>query len=387
MKILLVKTTAGYVDVRKSNTYNHQELGLAKALNKAGHQCDVVYYGGNNPHQIEIPYNDNGNTFTLYYVRAWNFMRNSMYIGLDDIAKKYDIVHSGGYDTIQSWLFAKKIPNKVVIYNGTYYSNFNRKYNKKCAVINKLFVPTYIKKNITFDTKNHLSEIFLREKGITDVTSIGVGIDLSIIENKAKEDNEFIDRIKALRKNGKKILLYIGRIEPRRNILFLLDIIKEVSKTKDISLVIIGKTTSQEYGNIVFGKMKEMKEHVEYCPLLDQKYLRAIYRLSDIFLLPTIYEIFGMVLLEAMYYKLPVITTLNGGSDLMIKSGENGYILKNNDVKLWSSTILNVLNNPEISQQIGEKSHNTIVNNFTWDALAVKFIALFERKLSANAKK
>lgn len=61
---------------------------------------------------------------------------------------------------------------------------------------------------------------------------------------------------------------------------------------------------------------------------MEQKYLSGVYNLADFFLLPTEYEIFGMVLLEAMYYKTVVLTTDNGGSSTLIDNGRNGYILK-----------------------------------------------------------
>ena len=61
---------------------------------------------------------------------------------------------------------------------------------------------------------------------------------------------------------------------------------------------------------------------------MEQKYLSDVYNLADFFLLPTKYEIFGMVLLEAMYYKTVVLTTDNGGSSTLIDNGRNGYILQ-----------------------------------------------------------
>jgi len=41
-----------------------------------------------------------------------------------------------------------------------------------------------------------------------------------------------------------------------------------------------------------------------------------------------IYDIFGMVFLEAMYFSMPVLATVNGRSDMLIKDGENGYVLE-----------------------------------------------------------
>ena len=148
----------------------------------------------------------------------------------------------------------------------------------------------------------------------------------------------------------------------------------------------IGKRGPEEYKKEIFNYIDSigLSNVTEYRPFLNQKYLKAIYRNCDVFLLPTIYEIFGMVLLEAMYYRVPVISTLNGGSDMMIKDNVNGFILENNNLQAWANKIKYVFSHPDEAKMIGENAHNTIADNFTWDALAIKFIKIFEKKLSLN---
>ena len=126
---------------------------------------------------------------------------------------------------------------------------------------------------------------------------------------------------------------------------------------------------------------KGLSDIIEYRAFLNQKYLGYVYKQCDVFLLPTIYEIFGMVLLEAMYYSVPVVSTLNGGSDLIIRDKENGYIEENNDLQKWVERIRYIFNHPDEARLIGYKAHKTISEKFTWDALALKFIKVFENKL------
>ena len=66
MKILLVRTPAGILNVEGPKSYNLQEIGLARALNRKGHKCDIVYYGGNKPHSVSIDYDKAGNTFNVF---------------------------------------------------------------------------------------------------------------------------------------------------------------------------------------------------------------------------------------------------------------------------------------------------------------------------------
>lgn len=386
MKILLVRTPAGVLNVEGPKSYNLQEIGLARALNRKGHKCDIVYYGGNKPHTVSIDYDKAGNTFNVFYLKAWNILHDSYYFGIDEIAEQYDIIHSDCYDTIQSWIFAKKYHKKLIIYNGTYYSDFNKNYNKKCAVVDRLFVPRYKKYNVTFDTKSKLSEQFLKQKGLQDVTTVGVGIDLTTIEYSSDSNHQFVNRITALKKDGCRLILYVGRIEPRRNIKFLMDVIKETYKRdRNIRLVIIGNG-EDEYCNAMFKYAQDngLNECIAYQRFLDQKHLKYIYEICDVFVLPTIYEIFGMVLLEAMYYELPVVTTLNGGSCMLIEDGISGYIEDSFNVKKWSDKIIHILTHNNEAVNVGNMAKKVVSEHFTWDALADKFIALFERKLSKN---
>ena len=123
-----------------------------------------------------------------------------------------------------------------------------------------------------------------------------------------------------------------------------------------------------------------LENDVIYREKLEQKYMPAIYQASDAFLLPTRYEIFGMVLLEAMYYGLPVFTTYNGGSSTLINN-ENGIIIENTDCNEWSKKIVKVLSDKKECDAIGEKAHRTVEKNYTWDALANKFLSVYEKRL------
>jgi len=382
MKILLLKTSSGYVDVTKS-TYNLQEIGLARAFNKKGHKCDVVYWGGKEEKVVEIKY-DTDKYFKVYYLKALDFLKNGIYgKSLIELAKNYDIVHSGGYDQIQSWILASKIPEKLVIYHGTYYSDFNVNYNRKCKVFDKFFLPRYKKNKIYFDTKSNLSAEFLKERGIENVTSVGVGIDLEQLQAKKMIESELSQKIQSEKEKGTKYLTYIGRIEPRRNITFLIELFKKISnENKDVKLLLIGKG-EEEYKKICFDLIKEysLEDKIVYKEYIKQELLPRLYNLSDVFLLPTRYEIFGMVLLEAMYFEVPVITTYNGGSNMLIDNGKNGFVIDNFNIDEWKDATFELLKNKELSKEIAINAKEKIAKEFTWDVLTDKFLWVYRKRL------
>ena len=182
-----------------------------------------------------------------------------------------------------------------------------------------------------------------------------------------------------------KYLLYIGVLEPRRNILFLLDLFKRICESKEnYQLVIIGRG-KPEYTQTCLKKMKELgiEDKVIYRQQLEQKYLKAVYEIADAFLLPTRYEIFGMVLLEAMYFGLPVFTTYNGGSSTLM-TGENGIVIPKLDINTWANEIITLLDDPRRVKRITKNAKKTIEEEYTWDILADAFLGIYQRRLNSG---
>lgn len=99
------------------------------------------------------------------------------------------------------------------------------------------------------------------------------------------------------------------------------------------------------------------------------------------FVLPTKYEIFGMVILEAMFFGLPVVTTLNGGSSTLIDNEKNGFI-KEFNVKEWEKSIIDIIDNEDYKAKIGTEARKKIVNEYTWKVLSKKFIKKYNEAIN-----
>lgn len=174
-------------------------------------------------------------------------------------------------------------------------------------------------------------------------------------------------------------LLYIGRFEKRRNIHFILDVFSQViNKEMNATLYMIG-TGDKDYIEDCwkYAESKNIKNYIVYQEKMEQKYLAGVYGLADFFLLPTEYEIFGMVLLEAMYYHSVVLTTLNGGSSTLIDNGRNGYILKDKKASEWANVVSGITSEKMIA--VKEAAHNTIDGQYTWDKLADSFVESYKK--------
>ena len=380
MKILIIRNFPSYMAV-KNNTYNIQEVGLAKALVRKGHACDIVFWTDKDEEVVEIPV-DNIGRVQVFYRHGKSMMKNTIYIHCNELFARYDILQPCEYNQMQAWILAKKYPEKTIIYHGPYYSPFNKRYNLMCKIFDMLFLGRYLKQNTQFLVKSNMAGRFLIDKGIksSNVHTVGVGIDTQMLSS-----NQFLcdDRIyrKMLQDKETINILYIGRFEERRDIHFIIDVFQKVRMGNDKAILYMIGTGDKEYLDNCFSYIKELglEDKIVWQEKIEQKFLAKIYQLADFFLLPTEYEIFGMVLLEAMYYKTVVLTTENGGSSTLIQNGFNGYIMQRKNKWEWANLILDTCENKRQMKKMQDNAFYTIDKYYTWDVLAESFLTQYRQ--------
>lgn len=376
MKILIVRT---FPSIISPNQYNVQETGLAKALTRAGHTCGVVLYYGKNKDTIEklqVPCGDINKEILIYRLRGYNFLKNGFFPSLKKIVDDYDIIQVHEYDQITSWLYYAWNKKPVVIYHGPFMHMFNKRYNTKCYFFDRIFLKLRHRKEVVCLTKSRAAKVFLEQKGFTDVTAVGVGLD----EDNFYCSHNITDNAIVVPKD-KFNLLYVGKIEKRRNSYFLLEVMHEVSKgCDDINCIIIG---SGEVGYVkeFLDKAKPLIDsgRLQYYSEATQNQLRDVYQKVQLMLFPTHYDIFGMVLLEALYFKLPVISTPNGGSDMLIRDGENGWILPDDALLEWVGLIENLCVDKEKYLNVCNVLKDEVSKKLCWDGLVNEFICAYGR--------
>ena len=365
-KILIIRT---YPTIMNINTYNSQELGLAKAFIDKGYECDIVYYNGKKPTYIQkIDYKEK--EINIYWLKAFKILNNGIFPKLKKIASKYDFYQVSEYDQITSRFFYKKYPQRTYVYQGVYNSNISWKHNLKDFFFNHLFLSKKIKKNTKIITKSDLAKDDMLKLGFSNVYTVGVGMDFSrfnVFEHSIEKE---------------KTLLYIGRIEDRRNILFLIEVMNYVlKKYNDYKLKIYG-SGDENYLKLVRKKIADLglEDNVIINGMLPQNELAKIYKKSTLFLLPTKYEIFGMVLLESMYFGLPVITSNNGGASTLMQSKKYGLIIDDFDVEKWGEGIIELLSNHELYEEISFNARKNVVDNYSWEIIAEKILSIIRKE-------
>lgn len=387
MNILIIRNYPSYMSV-KNNTYNIQEIGLAKALVRRGHKCDIVFWTDKQEESVTIPVpRSNNGVITVFYKNGITALKNTIFIGCDELFSEYDVLQPCEYNQIESWILAKKYPNKTVIYHGPYYSSFNKRYNLMCKLFDLFFLGLYRKNKTQFIVKSRLAENFLKCKGISNIDVAGVGIDIEMLSDNKSESDQLIYK-KMLLDEGDNKLLYVGRFEQRRNITFLLDVFKKVNQELPNSKLYMIGNGDKHYIEKCWEYARDIGvyDKIVWQKKIEQKQLSDIYKLSDCFILPTYYEIFGMVLLEAMYYRNLVVTNINGGSSTLITHGVTGIIIDSWEHQEWAEKIVFYMKDRKKRKLIVENASKTIGDSFTWDKLAPIFEKCYLNKLKNETR-
>ncbi len=174
---------------------------------------------------------------------------------------------------------------------------------------------------------------------------------------------------------GSKVLLYVGGIDPRKNIKFLLEVFKQAksdTQGNNLILALAGPIQKDKHYPDFQKWVKELglESDIKVFGYLPDKDLLSLMIASDIFIFPSLYEGFGLPVLEALSIGLPVIAGNN--SSLPEVMGNQGIMLKDLDKPAWIKAILN-LSNSEVEPEMKYRLQDERINHarkFSWGKTA-----------------
>jgi glycosyltransferase involved in cell wall biosynthesis len=116
-----------------------------------------------------------------------------------------------------------------------------------------------------------------------------------------------------------------------------------------------------------------------------QSNMPAVYAAMDIFVLPSLNEGLPMTVLEAMAASKPVIATRVGAIPSVIRDGENGLLLVPKDTEGLRNAVASLLNDPARRRRLGDQAHAWVSQNYTSEAMALKYREMYEEVLGKPA--
>lgn len=155
----------------------------------------------------------------------------------------------------------------------------------------------------------------------------------------------------------------IGRIEKRKGVYDFVTIIDEIHNAyPEIRIQIVGDGEIDKLREII-NKYK-LDKFVEVNGWMNKTEINCLLSKTKVYVLPSYDEGMPMALLEAMSYGIPVITTDVGGIPTVVSNEKNGFIIKPGDTQSLKKYLLQLLENKELAQNIGESGYKSVKANF-----------------------
>jgi glycosyltransferase involved in cell wall biosynthesis len=164
-----------------------------------------------------------------------------------------------------------------------------------------------------------------------------------------------------LPKPGQFTFIFVGQIIPRKGLKLLLQacILLREKGLQNFRLLILGKGFEQEE-LVAFCQENNLENCVQWLGKVDYSQLGEYFRSADVFILPTLEDTWGMVVLEAMLMGKPILCSKYAGAAELVVEGKNGYCFDPNDIKIMAGLMEDFIVNPDLVVSMGKVSQQII---------------------------
>jgi glycosyltransferase involved in cell wall biosynthesis len=302
------------------------------------------------------------------------------------IKNKPDVIVIGGYIDPTMWLaFAVAKLLKIPI---VYWTEGIKEPQSILGMMTRPLRMLFVKKSNAVVVPGNLSKGY--------VISLGAKAEKVFIAPNAIDNKLFIEtsqKYQSLKENlktryglkNKIVVLYVGRFIRTKGIEYLLYAYGKLEQEhNNIALVLVGSGPLESYLKYLANSL-----HLNF------KILRAyaleelikFYSFADIFVLPTLHDVWGFVINEAMACGLPVIGTRASQAAIeMIRIGENGYIVKEADSQELYTVLNYLIRNPNLRKKLGEKARETVECEFGVSRMVEGFLSAIRYSIVVQSR-
>ncbi len=189
------------------------------------------------------------------------------------------------------------------------------------------------------------------------------------------------------------LILFAGRIDPRKGVLEVLEVFRRVQRQLPAAqLVIVGPkgsywdTAVSAYARQVEAAVRKLPNARLLDPIYDRAKLARLYGTADVACLPFASpEGFGMTSIEVQACGVPVVTTSVGGVPETVRNGETGFLVEPNDVNAMTERVLGLLRDRALRAQMSQAAAFA-AREFSWRVITDQLLRHYEAILEDKAK-
>jgi len=193
-------------------------------------------------------------------------------------------------------------------------------------------------------------------------------------------------------------ILFVGRITRQKGVTHLVDAIRHLPADTQVVLC-AGAPDTQEIAAELRNKVDEARKHHPRIVWIEKMVTKAeaiqLYSNARVFCCPSVYEPFGIINLEAMACRAPVVASSTGGIKEVVVDGETGYLVPFDQDPVTSfpldpekfardlaARLNQLLEDPERCKQFGDAGRKRVEDIFSWTAIAHQTVQLYERLIA-----
>ena len=176
-------------------------------------------------------------------------------------------------------------------------------------------------------------------------------------------------------------VLYTGRIEYRKGTLDLLQSSAFVAPAfPEVKYLVVGarhNSIDDAALNEILNQ-HDVRSHVEFVGHVPWQQLSDWYRRATVFVMPSLYETFGISVIEAMAFGLPVVATNVGGLPEVVQDGVTGILVPPKDPQALGGAIVRLLRDPELRKRLGNAGREQVLSEFRTDRIVEQTLKVYE---------
>jgi len=354
-------------------TYSSQQLNLALCWADQGHEVDVItsWFPGINEafrhERIRI----------MVHPLIWLGGKNGLPLllgGARILSKKpYDMVFASEHyhpNTALSCLLSRR----VVIYQGQNTAGSSWPKRLLFKMLDSLFLPITRRRYYKVVAKTQQAEQFVRQRGFHNAVTIPAGYDANRFRMPTLEERASCRQLFGI-SDEDGVMVYAGNLLPRRDVGTAIRALAVMRRAGEQAILLIAGEGPDRLILESLVSEEKVGDYVRFLGLLPWKKLRDVYWSGDLFVFPTHYEIFGMVLVEALACGLSLVSTpCPAALDILAENRELGIIVPAGDVDGFAEACKEMLATRRRGSGQADKVKNLLAK-MSWQAISHRLIA------------
>ncbi len=233
------------------------------------------------------------------------------------------------------------------------------------------FVYNQMDVNISVSEYNRRRASLIYKIPIDKITTIPSAVDSSLVRDVSLKGAES--------KPSYPVILYVGRLAPRKGVHYLLQAMPRIIKhSPEAILFVVGEGPLKQY-LVDLSRRLDLQNSVMFLGYVSDEKIRSLFAFADVVVVPSIFEGCPLVLLEAMAAGKPVVASAVHGITEVIKPDFSGLLVEPGSIHEIEHAVIRLLEDRKFANYLGKNARQTVIRGYSWEKIARRTLEVYEK--------